>query len=148
MTDASPQPHLGSQEPGNKTGLEPSSLFGSGYRCRKNNHLALISPANEILIPPQLSYFRPWLTPGPLPGFLCQLPPSVVLAGFLFLRLSAHVFPLLRAFPVLTNQLWGLQLSHPTHPSVLPLSSTTLWLCSVTVACGTQEPCSRPLWNK
>lgn len=31
-------------------GLE-SSLFQSGYRYRKNNHLAIISPANEILIP-------------------------------------------------------------------------------------------------
>jgi hypothetical protein len=52
MTDAGPQPCLGSQEPGNTMGLEPSSLFESGYRGRKNNHLALFSPANEILIPP------------------------------------------------------------------------------------------------
>lgn len=40
------------QEPRKRMRLEPSSLFGSGYRCRKNNHLALIPSVNEILIPP------------------------------------------------------------------------------------------------
>ena len=39
-------------------GLEPSSLLGSGYRCRKNNHLALISSVNESLIPPNSSLLQ------------------------------------------------------------------------------------------
>lgn len=46
------RPQSTSQEPGKRMRLEPSSLFGSGYRCRKNNHLALIPSVNEILIPP------------------------------------------------------------------------------------------------